>query len=99
MKVFKIVVGGRRNAAEKEERMTYKLYLMKCRIQGLASRWAARAFESKSAGIDGILVTVGLCIIALLLCVVMKNSLTTFIETLVKNLQSEAQKMLGVVSK
>ena len=30
----------------------------------------------KEPGIDGILVTVGLCIIALLLCVVMKDSLT-----------------------
>ena len=31
----------------------------------------------KEPGIDGILVTVGLCIIALLLCVVMKDSMTT----------------------
>lgn len=52
----------------------------------------------KELGIDGILVTVGLCIIALLLCVVMKDSLTTFIETIVKALTGEAQKILTGVS-
>lgn len=38
-----------------------------------------REMMKKEPGIDGILVTVGLCIIALLLCVVMKDSLTAFI--------------------
>lgn len=52
----------------------------------------------KEAGIDGILVTVGLCVIALLLCVVMKDSLTVFIETIVKALTGEAQKILTGVS-
>lgn len=50
-------------------------------------------------GIDGILVTVGLCIIALLLCVVMKDSLTAFIQTLVTNMTTKAQQILtGVTS-
>lgn len=48
----------------------------------------------KEPGIDGIIVTVGLCIIALLLCVIMKDSLKTFIETIVGSLTSEAQKIL-----
>ena len=52
----------------------------------------------KEAGIDGILVTVGLCIIALLLCVVMKDSLTAFIQTIVSSLTSEAQKILTGVT-
>lgn len=52
----------------------------------------------KEAGIDGILVTVGLCVIALLLCVVMKDSLTNFIETIVKALTNEAQKILTGVN-
>lgn len=52
----------------------------------------------KEAGIDGILVTVGLCIIALLLCVVMKDSMGTFIQTIVNTLTSEAQKILTGVS-
>ena len=52
----------------------------------------------KEAGIDGILVTVGLCVIALLLCVVMKDSLKVFIETIVQALTSEAQKILTGVN-
>lgn len=52
----------------------------------------------KEPGIDGILVTVGLCIIALLLCVVMKNSMTGFIQTIVTTLTTEAQKILTGVT-
>lgn len=52
----------------------------------------------KEAGLDGILVTVGLCVIALLLCVVMKDSLTAFIETIVEALTNEAQKILTGVN-
>ena len=48
----------------------------------------------KEKGIDGILVTVGLCIIALLLCVVMKDSLGTFIENIVLALQNKATDIL-----
>ena len=43
---------------------------------------------------QGILVTVGLCIIALLLCVVMKDSLTTFIQTIVTAMQTKAADIL-----
>lgn len=49
----------------------------------------------KDSGIDGILVTVGLCIIALLLCVVMKDSLTDFIQTIVEAMTSRAEGILG----
>lgn len=56
-----------------------------------------RAFK-KEPGIDGILVTVGLCIIALLLCVVMKTSMSSFIQTIVTSLTNEAQKILGGVA-
>lgn len=48
----------------------------------------------KEPGIDGILVTVGLCIIALLLCVVMKDSLQKFIESIITALTQEANKIL-----
>ncbi len=48
----------------------------------------------KEEGIDGILVTVGLCIIALLLCVVMKDSLSTFVTTIVTELTNEAKSIL-----
>lgn len=53
----------------------------------------------KEPGIDGILVTVGLCIIALLLCVVMKDSLTSFIQTLVDAMTMKSKEILtGVTS-
>lgn len=52
----------------------------------------------KEEGIDGILVTVGLCIIALLLCVVMKDSLTAFIKTLVDAMTLKAQQILTGVT-
>lgn len=63
-----------------------------------AARLLRRGMRTEP-GIDGILVTVGLCIIALLLCVVMKDSLQAFIETIVGAMTSEAQKILtGVAS-
>ena len=51
--------------------------------------------EQEDEGIDGILVTVGLCIIALLLCVVMKNSLTDFIKSIVSSMTKEATDILS----
>lgn len=57
-----------------------------------------REMMKKEPGIDGILVTVGLCIIALLLCVVMKDSLTAFIRTLVDAMTLKAQQILTGVS-
>lgn len=53
-----------------------------------------REAMKREAGIDGILVTVGLCIIALLLCVVMKDSLTGFIQTIVTAMQNKANGIL-----
>ncbi len=54
-----------------------------------------RAAAGKSSGIDGLLVTVGLCIIALLLCVVMKDKLELFIGTIVDALTAKATSILG----
>jgi len=51
---------------------------------------------AKSSGIDGLLVTVGLCIIALVLCVVMKDSLTGFITTIVTSMQDKAVGILDI---
>lgn len=48
----------------------------------------------KEDGIDGILVTIGLCIIALVLCVVMKDSLATFINTIVSSMTDKANAIL-----
>ncbi len=64
-----------------------------------AGRFLKEKALKKEPGIDGILVTVGLCIIALLLCVVMKDSLTAFIKTLVDAMTLKAQQILtGVTS-
>lgn len=52
----------------------------------------------REPGIDGILVTIGLCIIALLLCVVMKDSLQVFITTIVDAMTTEAQNILTGVT-
>ncbi len=64
-------------------------------MKGRKHRRGNRFWTAKDAGIDGILVTVGLCIIALLLCVVMKDSLTDFIRTIVEAMSSRAQNILG----
>lgn len=63
-----------------------------------AGRLLVREAVKKEPGIDGILVTVGLCIIALLLCVVMKDSLTAFIRTLVDAMTLKAQQILTGVT-
>lgn len=77
--------------------MTYILTEIGRAVKETLGRVRERGME-KEPGIDGILVTVGLCIIALILCVVMKDSLKTFIETIVNSLTSEAQEILtGVV--
>ncbi len=58
---------------------------------------AGRLFEKgmkKEPGIDGILVTVGLCIIALLLCLAMRESMTAFIKEIVKAMTEEAKNIL-----
>jgi len=66
-------------------------------MRKLKTKLALEAFKTEE-GIDGILVTVGLCIIALVLCVVMKDSLSTFIKTLVGAMTTEAQNILTGVS-
>ena len=67
--------------------------VQKCRDIGREILWGT------DAGIDGILVTVGLCIIALLLCVVMKDSLAGFITTIVEAMTTKADTILnGTVS-
>ncbi len=67
-------------------------------IGQMGSKWKirlCRAMVCKSSGIDGLLVTVGLCIIALLLCVVMKDKLEIFIGTIVESLTKKATGILG----
>ena len=63
--------------------------------QKMITRLKALSPFQKQEGLDGILVTIGLCIIALLLCVVMKTSLSSFIQTLVSSMTSKAQTILS----
>lgn len=70
---------------------------VKCKAMQVFGRIRQQAMK-KEPGIDGILVTVGLCIIALLLCVVMKDSLTAFIRTLVDAMTAKAQQILTGVT-
>lgn len=68
-----------------------KIVEMKLKAMDLAQKVMCR----KREGIDGILVTVGLSLIALVLCVVMKDSLSTFIQTIVTSLTNKATGILG----
>ena len=77
--------------------MKKTMIIWKMRTMNLAYRVKEHAL-SREEGIDGILVTVGLCIIALLLCVVMKDSLTSFITTLVTSMTTKAQEILNGVT-
>ena len=64
-------------------------------MKRLKDGFARIGFMKKDSGIDGILVTVGLCIIALLLCVVMKDSLDNFIQTIMGDLTTKASNFLS----
>ena len=77
--------------------MKDKMIMAKMKTMMLLDRVKENAMR-REEGIDGILVTVGLCIIALLLCVVMKDSLATFIQTLVTSMTQKAQSILTGVS-
>lgn len=74
--------------------MNYKLTEMKLKAQGKWQQLKEKCMEAKHPGIDGILVTVGLCIIALVLCVIMKDQLEDFIEAIVSNMTGKAKEML-----
>lgn len=78
--------------------MRDSMRVFEIRVKLAAKRLLEKGMK-KEPGLDGILVTVGLCIIALLLCIVMKNSMTTFIEQLVISMTEEAGKILTGVRK
>lgn len=85
---------------ESEDRKGFETEIFSRKLGRLGQKARAGVFKilrrgmQTEPGIDGILVTVGLCVIALLLCVVMKDSLQTFIETIVSAMTSEAKDIL-----
>ena len=74
--------------------MYYKLMCAKYCFLNQCEKVKERCLRAKHPGIDGILVTVGLCIIALLLCVFMRDQLTGFIKTIVGEMTTEASSIL-----
>ena len=74
-----------------------KMNVKKVNMKIMKEKWdlfVVRAMH-REEGLDGILVTVGLCIIALLLCVVMKDSLSTFIQNIVSALETKSNTILS----
>ena len=71
-----------------------KMIKLKKGVNKFFGRMIEKAMN-KEPGIDGILVTVGLCIIALLLCVVMKGSMSDFITSIVGQLTQKAGSILS----
>ena len=75
--------------------MYYRLIAAKYSFLNKCEEMKEKCLEAKHPGIDGILVTVGLCIIALLLCVFMKEQLTAFINKIVGEMTTKASTILG----
>jgi len=78
--------------------MINTMRMFEIKIRMTADRLLKKGMK-KEPGIDGILVTVGLCIIALVLCVVMKTSMQEFITGIVAKMTKAAEEILqGVYS-
>lgn len=77
-------------------RMMYATAVMQRKLRELKENCLEKCMTSTHAGIDGILVTVGLCIIALVLCVFMKDKLGEFIKTIVGEMTDKASGMLDM---
>ncbi len=70
---------------------------MKNNMNNFVNKITAKAKETflrREQGLDGILVTIGLCIIALVLCIVMRDAMGGFITTIVTNMTAKANQIL-----
>ncbi len=76
------------------QKYIYVKMLMQKKLQERKEK-TVQCLSAAHEGIDGILVTVGLCIIALVLCVFMKDKLGEFIETIVSSMTTKATQILG----
>ena len=65
------------------------------KMREIKGKCLEKCMTSTHPGIDGILVTVGLCIIALVLCVFMKDKLSSFLTTIVNEMTQKASTMLS----
>ena len=75
--------------------MYYRLIAAKFCVLNKCEELKEKCLKAKHPGIDGILVTVGLCIIALLLCVFLKEQLTAFISKIISEMTTKASTVLG----
>lgn len=74
--------------------MDMKRKNMKTKMSVKRNAFREKWIRHTHPGIDGILVTVGLCIVALLLCVFLKEELTGFIEQIVTQMTTKAGDIL-----
>lgn len=65
------------------------------RAKEVAGNTVAKVAARKHEGIDGILVTVGLCIVALVVCVVFKDQMSTFVSTMMTDMTTKASNILS----
>lgn len=72
-----------------------KLELAMLNAAGATRNRMQKLFLRKRRGIDGIVVTVGLCVIALALCLIMSTELGDFIKDIVGKLGTKADNLLG----
>lgn len=63
--------------------------------RGAALRETLGSRLKKDRGLDGVVVVIGLMIIALLIMLVMKDSLSTFVTSLTSSMQQKAQTILS----
>jgi len=76
---------------EKLDDFAVKAMVAGQRIKNEVKDFATRKHE----GVDGILVTVGLCIIALVLIVVLKDNLANYVSQLVKSMTDKSETILN----
>lgn len=74
--------------------MYYGIMVRRMKLRKKITALLEKGVCQKNPGIDGILVTVGLCIIALVLCVLMKDKLAIFITTIVTQMTEKASGVL-----
>ncbi|MFI3238272.1 MAG: hypothetical protein R3Y47_09655 [Lachnospiraceae bacterium] len=64
-------------------------------VKTVAANKVGNMMRNTHQGIDGILVTVGLCIVALVVCVVFKTEMSTFVEGMMGEMTSKASSILS----
>jgi hypothetical protein len=72
-----------------------KNYINNSKLLNKITAKAKETFLRREEGLDGILVTIGLCIIALVLCIVMRDAMGGFITTIVTNMTAKANQILS----